>query len=151
MGDKSLVVFACLFLSGCSLSSWYPVTGAVIGGATGSIAGPIGGGAGAAIGYAGGKTIQLFETNEELDETVVALTHGDVDTLVKKGLASQVSGFEEFTKTVKKILTIAGACLLAYLCIPIFLARRTAQTCAKAEAEKHMTRAPFPYKPDEKL
>ena len=145
-------IFVSLLVSGCSLSSWYPVTGAVIGGATGSIAGPLGGGAGAAIGYAGGKTAQLLETNEELEETVVALTRGDVNTLVRIGMESQISGFEEFTDTIKKTLTIAGACLLAYLCIPIFLARKTAQTCAKAEAKKHLTRAPFPTKPtNEKL
>lgn len=81
--------------------------------------------------------------NEDLKETVDALTHGDVDKLVKKGLESQASGFEEFTNTIKKILTVAAAVLLAYLCIPIVLARKTARSCAKTEAEK-LTRVPFP-------
>ena len=151
MGDKSFVAFACLLLSGCSMSSWYPAIGAVAGGATGSLAGPVGGGVGAGVGYAGGKTAQLLDENEDLVEKVEALSTGDVQKLIELEMGDHATGFQEFTGTVKKILTVAGACLLAYLCIPIFLARRTAQTCAKAEAEKHLTRAPFPIKPNEKL
>jgi hypothetical protein len=152
MGDKSLVVCACLILSGCSISSWYPAIGAVAGGATGSIAGgPVGGGVGAGVGYAGGKTAQLLDENKDLVEKVEALSTGDIQKLIELEMGDHATGFQEFTGTIKKILTIAGACLLAYLCIPIFLARKTAQTCAKAEAEKHMTRAPFPIKPNEKL
>ena len=151
MGDKSFVAFVCLLLSGCSMSSWYPAIGAVAGGATGSLAGPVGGGVGAGVGYAGGKTAQLLDENEDLVEKVEALSTGDVQKLIELEMGDHATGFQEFTGTIKKILTVAGACLLAYLCIPIFLARRTAQTCAKAEAEKHLPRAPFPIKPDEKL
>ena len=148
------IALAAVFLSltSCKISSWYPVVGSVAGGASGSFAGPMGGAAGAGVGYAAGKTAQMMTENEDLKETVDALTKGDVDILVKKGLESQASGFEEFTNTIKKILTVAGSVLLAYLCIPIFLARKTAQRCAKAETEKHLTRAPFPITPpDEKL
>ena len=95
------LLFTVLVLSSCKVSQWYPVMGAVGGGASGAVAGPLGGGAGAALGYAGGKTAQMMSENEDLKETVVALTHGDVDKLVQKGLdkavESQKSGFEEFT------------------------------------------------------
>lgn len=141
-----------LLFTGCKASSWYPALGSVAGGASGAIAGPMGGAAGAGVGYAAGKTAQMMTENADLKETVDALTHGDVDKLVKKGLESQASGFEEFTDSIKKILTVAGSVLLAYLCIPILLARKTAQKCARTEAERHLTRAPFPIKPpDEKL
>ena len=146
-----LLIFAMVLLfTGCKISSWYPAIGSVAGGASGAIAGPMGGAAGAGVGYAAGKTAQMMTENEDLKETVDALTKGDVDKLVQKGLESQASGFEEFTNTIKKILTVAGSVLLAYLCIPIILARKTAQSCAKSEAER-LTRAPFPIKPDEKL
>ena len=150
------LLFTVLVLSSCKVSQWYPVMGAVGGGASGAVAGPLGGGAGAALGYAGGKTAQMMSENEDLKETVVALTHGDVDKLVQKGLdkavESQKSGFEEFTGTIRKILTVAASVLLAYLCIPILLARKTAQSCAKSEAIKHLTKPPFPVKPpNEKL
>tara|TARA_B100000902_G_scaffold356965_1_gene371068 strand:+ start:2094 stop:2579 length:486 start_codon:yes stop_codon:yes gene_type:complete len=150
---SALVIAMVVLTPGCKLSSWYPVMGSVAGGASGSIAGPMGGAAGAGVGYAAGKTAQMMTENEDLKETVDALTHGDVDKLVQKGLESQASGFEEFTNTVKKILTVAGSVLLAYLCIPIILARKTARSCAKSEAERiGLTRAPFPVRPpDEKL
>ena len=142
--DILLIVAMVLLTQSCKVSSWYPVGGAVVGGASGSVLGPVGGGIGAGVGYAGGKTAQMMTENEDLKETVDALTHGDVDKLVKKGLESQASGFEEFTDSIKKILTVAGSVLLAYLCIPILLARKTATQCAKKEAEKHLTRIPFP-------
>lgn len=138
-----------LLTQGCKISSWYPVGGAVVGGASGSVLGPVGGGVGAGVGYAGGKTAQMMSENEDLKETVDALTHGDVSKLVEKGLESQASGFQEFTDSIKKILTVAGSVLLAYLCIPIVLARKTAKSCAKTEAQKHLTRAPFPRRPSD--
>jgi hypothetical protein len=147
--DILLIVTMILLISSCKISSWYPVAGAVTGGASGSVLGPVGGGIGAGVGYAGGKTAQMMSENEDLKETVDALTHGDVSKLVEQGLESQASGFQEFTDSIKKILTVAGSVLLAYLCIPIVLARKTAKSCAKTEAKKHLTRSPFPAKPSD--
>ena len=126
------------------MSSWYPIIGSVAGGATGAIAGPLGGAAGAGLGYAGGKTAQLLDENEELEATVTALTTGDVSALVEAGMAQHKTGFEEFTSTIKRILIIAACILGCYLSIPIFVARKTAESCSKTAAEKHLTRAPFP-------
>ena len=148
--DVLLIIAMILLTQSCTVSQWYPVGGAVIGGASGSVLGPAGGGIGAGVGYAGGKTAQMMTENEELKETVTALTHGDVSKLVENGLKSQASGFDEFTGSIKKILTVAGSVLLAYLCIPILLARKTATKCAKEEAKKHLTRVPFPPRHDEK-
>ena len=149
--DVLLIIAMILLTQSCTISQWYPVGGAVIGGASGSVLGPAGGGIGAGVGYAGGKTAQMMSENEDLKETVNALTNGDVSKLVEKGLESQQSGFQEFTESIKKILTVAGSVLLAYLCIPILLARKTATKCAKEEAQKHLTRAPFPPKPSKDL
>jgi phage-related protein len=121
--------------------------GSVAGGASGSVLGPVGGGIGAGVGYAGGKTAQMMSENEDLKETVDALTHGDVNKLVAQGMKQHQSGFDEFTSSIKKILTVAAAVLLGYLCIPIFLAKKTATHCAKQEARKQYTNAPFPVKP----
>lgn len=149
--DILLILAMVLLVTGCKMSSWYPAIGSVAGGASGAIAGPMGGAAGAGVGYAAGKTAQLMTENEDLAEKVEALSTGDVEKLIELEMAGQESGFQEFTSTIKKILTVAASVLLAYLCIPILLARKTAQKCAKTEAEKHLTRAPFPFKqPDEK-
>ena len=94
---RPLAVIFLLAASGCSISQWYPVTGAVVGATGGSIAGPGGAAAGTAVGYGVGKGAQLMSENEELAETVEALTKGEVDELVaerlreglKKGMESQ--------------------------------------------------------------
>lgn len=150
----AILLLVLAVLTSCKMSSWYPAMGSVAGGATGAITGgPVGAGVGAGIGYGGGKTAQMMTENEDLKQTVSALTHGDVNALVNQGLEKSMekhaSGFEEFTSYIKKILIVAACILGAYLCIPIFIARKTAETCSKTAAEKHLTRPPFPI--DEKL
>lgn len=136
----AILLLVIVIVSGCKASSWYPAIGATVGGATGSIAGPMGGGFGAGVGYATGKTAQMMTENKDLKQTVDALTHGDVSALVEQGMEKHKSGFEEFTSYIKKILIIAACVLAVYLSIPIFVARKTAETCTK----KHLTRPPFP-------
>lgn len=146
---RFLLIVLTILLASCKMSSWYPVTGSVVGAAGGSIGGPGGAALGSGIGYATGKTAQMMSENEDLKETVNALTHGDVSKLVEQGMKQHQSGFDEFTGSIKKLLTIVGSLLLAYLCIPIFLAKKTATHCAKEEAKKQYTRAPFPIKPSD--
>ena len=145
--DAALLL-VIVILSGCKASSWYPAIGSVAGGASGSFAGPVGGAAGAGLGYGAGKTAQMMTENEDLKQTVSALSHGDISALVNQGLEQGMekhqSGFDEFTSYIKKILIIAACILAAYLSIPIFVARKTAETCSKTAAEKHMTKPPFP-------
>ena len=94
---RTCLTCCLLFLTSCSISQWYPVTGAVVGATGGSIAGPGGAALGSATGYGIGKGAQLMSENEELAETVEALTKGEVDELVaerlreglKKGMESQ--------------------------------------------------------------
>lgn len=146
---RTALLLLTLALSSCKISSWYPVTGSVVGAAGGGLAGPGGAALGSGLGYATGKTAQMMSENEDLKETVSALTHGDVSKLVEQGMKQHQSGFEEFTNYIKKILTIAASVLLAYLCIPIFLAKKTATHCARQEAKKQYTNAPFPIKPSD--
>ena len=118
---------------------------ATVGGAAlGGIAGPGGAALGAGTAYAGAR---IYELSDEKKELVESITHGDVDALVSAGLKQHQTGFDQFTSYIKKILIGAAILLGAYLAIPIFVAKRTAQNCSKTEAEKHTTRAPFPVKP----
>ena len=142
--DILLIVAMVLLTQSCTVSQWYPVAGAVAGGASGSILGPAGGGIGAGMGYAGGKTAQMMSENEDLKETITALSHGDVEALVAKGVSEQNGLFQSFTDGIKKLLIIAGVLLLCYLFIPVFVAKR----CSQQEAQK-ITRAPFPVKPSQ--
>ena len=139
-----ILLLVIVVLTGCSMKQWYPTMGAVVGGGAGALGGPgiaaVGAGSGALV----GEVLQGNKEVEEAKETIDALTHGDVSALVAKGMEKHKTGFEEFTSYVKKILMVAACILAAYLSIPIFIARKTAETCSKSAAEKHLTRPPFP-------
>ena len=94
-----------------------------------------------------GEALKNKDALIEAEETIEALSHGDVSKLVAQGMMEHKTGFDAFTSYIKKILIGAAILLGGYLAIPIFIAKRTAQNCSKSEAEKHMTRAPFPVKP----
>ena len=140
----AILLLVIAILTGCSMKQWYPTMGAVVGGGAGALGGPgtaaVGAGGGALV----GEVLQGNKEVEEAKETIDALTHGDVSALVQQGMAKHATGFEEFTSYVKRILIIAACILAAYLSIPIFVARKTAETCSKTAAERHMTKPPFP-------
>lgn len=139
-----LVVFiSALLLTSCSMKQWYPTMGAVVGGGAGSLGGPAGSAIGAGGGALVGEVIKGNAQIEEAQETIEALTHGDVSKLVEQGLGEHQSAFDDFVSTIQRILLVAGVCLLLYLGIPLFVAKR----CARQEAAKSITRAPFPPKP----
>ena len=135
-----------VLLAGCSMKQWYPTMGAVVGGGVGSLGGPTG----SALGAGGGALIgEVAKGNAEIQEareTISALSHGDVQALVEKGMEQHASGFESFTNTIKRILIFAFIGLLCYLAIPIFVARR----CSKSEVQKGLTNPPFPVHPSQK-
>ena len=132
------------------MRSAYPLMGGLAGGAAGSLGGPVIGGLSAGAGVLAGEALKNKDALIEAEEKIVALSHGDVSELVAKGMESHKSGFDAFTSYIKNILIGAAVLLGGYLAIPIFIAKRTAQNCSKSEAEKHMTRAPFPVKPPSK-
>ena len=142
--------FLMLMLCSCSMRSAYPLMGGLAGGAAGSLGGPVIGGLSAGAGVLAGEALKNKDALIEAEEKIVALSHGDVSELVAKGMESHKSGFDAFTSYIKNILIGAAVLLGGYLAIPIFIAKRTAQNCSKSEAEKHMTRAPFPVKPPSK-
>jgi len=142
----AIIVLALCF-TGCSMRSLITPAATVGGAAIGGVFGPGGAALGAGTAYAGSR---IYELSDEKKELVESITHGDVDKLLSAGLAEHKTGFEKFTSTIKNILIGAAILLGGYLAIPIFIAKRTAQNCSKSEAEKHMTRAPFPVKPPSK-
>ena len=138
------ILLLALCLTGCSMRSLIPPAATVSGAAVGGVFGPGGAALGAGTAYAGAR---IYELSDEKKELVESITQGDVDALLNAGLAEHRTGFDAFTSYIKKILIGAAILLGGYLAIPIFVAKRTARNCSKTEAEKHMTRAPFPVKP----
>jgi len=137
-----------IFCTGCQgIKTFAPTIGGGIGAGVGSLGGPGGAIAGGTLGAGAGQIYKEVSQNEKAQKTLEALSHGDVQALVSAQMSDHVSGFDEFKNTIKNMLMVAGACLCAYLTIPLWVARKTATQCAKSEAEKHQTRAPFPVKP----
>ena len=141
------ILLLALCMASCSLRSTYPLMGGLAGGAAGSIGGPLVGGLSAGAGVLAGEALKNKDALIEAEETIEALSHGDVSALVAQGMEEHKSGFEKFTSTIKNILIGAAILLGGYLAIPIFIAKRTARQCSQTEAIKHATRAPFPVKP----
>jgi len=138
-------------MASCSLRSIYPTLGGVIGGSAGTLAGgPVIGGLSAGAGVLAGEALKNKDALIEAEETIEALSHGDVSALVAQGMEEHKTGFDAFTSYIKNILIGAAVLLGGYLAIPIFIAKRTAQNCSKSEAVKNQTRAPF-VKPPSKI
>ena len=139
------LLIALTFVAGCSFRSTYPTIGGVIGGSAGTlVGGPVAGGLSAGAGVLAGEALKNADALVEAEETIAALTHGDVSALVAQGMAEHQSGFAEFTNYIKRILIGAAIALGCYLAIPIFVAKR----CAKTEVTKSTTRPPFPRPSD---
>jgi|13_taG_2_1085334.scaffolds.fasta_scaffold01236_8 hypothetical protein len=137
-----------IFCTGCQgLKTFAPTIGGGIGAGVGSLGGIPGSIAGGTLGAGAGQIYKEVSQNEKAQKTLEALSHGDVQALVSAQMSDHATGFDEFKDTILNMLKIAGSCLLAYLTIPLWVARKTATQCAKSEAEKHQTKAPFPVKP----
>jgi len=131
------------------MRSTYPTLGGIAGGGVGSIGGPGTAALGAGAGVLAGEALKNKDALVEAEETIEALSHGDVSALVAQGMQEHKTGFDAFTSTIKKILTGAAVLLGGYLLIPIFVAKRTARQCSQTEAIKHATRPPFPVRPSD--
>jgi hypothetical protein len=137
------LLFFLLALSGCKVSSWYPLGGSAAGAAGGAaFGGPAGALGGSVVGYSLGAAAQLADKNPA---TATALASGDIAAIVAAQVKDQNSGFDSFLGDLKKILMIAASVLLVYLSIPFFYTR----SCLKKQKEE-LTRAPFPVRPTKK-
>jgi len=143
------IIILAICLTGCSMRSTYPLVGGLAGGAAGSLGGPLVGGLSAGAGVLAGEALKNKDALVEAEETIEALSHGDVSALVAQGMQEHKTGFDAFTSTIKKILTGAAVLLGCYLLIPIFVAKRTARQCSQTEAIKHATRPPSPVRPSD--
>ena len=143
------ILLLAICLTSCSFRSVYPTLGGIAGGGVGSLGGPGTAALGAGAGVLAGEALKNKDALVEAEETIEALSHGDVSALVAQGMEEHKTGFDAFTSTIKKILTGAAVLLCGYLLIPIFVAKRTARQCSQTEAIKHATRPPFPVRPSD--
>ena len=142
---RLLAMICLLSTTSCTLSQWYPVTGSVIGAGAGSLAGPGAAAGASAIGYGIGRSAQLLDENEELAQTVDALTKGEIDELVagrlkdglKRGMDSQKGAIASAMDGVYDLLKLALIGVVLWNFIPLaytwIIHRKTKRLDAKTE------------------
>jgi hypothetical protein len=115
-------VFACC---SCSVRSFYPLAGSVVGGSAGAIGGPVTAGLGAGAGWAAGEIAKGNKDLEEAQETINALTTGDVDKLVQKKLedARDDGFFDGILDEVYGLLKLGVIGLALWIVVPLLYTR----------------------------
>ena len=95
------IIVLAICLTSCSLRSIYPTLGGIAGGGVGSLGGPGTAALGAGAGVLAGEALKNKDALIEAEETIEALSHGDVSALVAQGMAEHKTGFESFTSYIK--------------------------------------------------
>ena len=123
-----IIFFGIIFgLTSCSLRTFYPTVGAVIGGAAGSPLGPpgaaVGAGAGAAIGQIAKGEGDLLEAKEETAEVIKAISEGDVKKMIEIQAGQQKGTFDKVIDGIYRILWLLGIACALWFILPIIWAR----------------------------
>ena len=118
-----IAIVGIILLSGCSLKTFYPLGGAVVGGGVGAIGGPLTGAAGAGLGYSAGELAKGNEDLEEAKDTIKALSTGDVQALVDKELDKQKSSFDGIVDGIYRILWYLGIACALWFVLPMIWAK----------------------------
>ena len=121
-------------LSGCSVRTFAPTAGALVGGGLGSLAGPIGGGVGAAGGAALGQVAKGEGDVVEAKKELKALTQGDVGKLIAMQAEKNKSGFDTVVDGIYRVLWLLGIGMALWFVIPWVWAKHH----VKKTVEKHI-------------
>jgi hypothetical protein len=116
---------AVVFVLSISCRSLIPLGGSVVGGGVGAIGGPVSGAIGAGIGYGVGELYVNQKENKELQDTVVALTTGDVQKLVDLEIKKKRDSgfFDSMLAGVYQVITWGAVALAAWVLVPVFYTR----------------------------
>jgi hypothetical protein len=119
---KYLLIFICLLTTACNIQKFYPLGGAVTGGAVGSIGGPVSAGLGAGAGWTIGELAKGDEELEEAKQTIQALSTGDVNALVEKRMekAKGDGFFDSILDGIYDLLLITSIGVALWIIIPMW-------------------------------
>ena len=120
---KALSIFAVFLLGGCSVRSFYPTIGGVVGGAAGSIGGPVVAAASAGAGVMVGEMAKGNADLEEAKDTIKALSKGDVEGLIAAGLGEQKGFVDNAIDAVMDTIKLVCIGLLIWNIVPIVYTR----------------------------
>lgn len=106
------------------MKSIAPTIGGGIGAGGGALAGGIPGAVvGGSLGAGAGQLVHELDRNKEAQQTISALTQGDVEKLVKLQMEDHKSWFTKALDGIKTLLVIVGVGFGLYILIPIVYTR----------------------------
>ncbi len=125
MKSSYLLLSTAICLSSCSIKKFYPLGGAVVGGSAGSIGGPVSAGLAAGAGWTVGELAKGDADLKQAQQTIKALTTGDVDTLVQQKLedAKNNGFFDGILDEVYGLLKLCVLGLALWIIIPLLYTR----------------------------
>lgn len=120
------------------MKSFYPLAGSVVGGSAGAIGGPVTAGLGAGAGWAAGEVAKGNADLEEAQETIQALTTGDVDKLVEKKLADAKDNgyFDSLLDGVYDFIKLCAIGLALWLVFQFWLNHKLAKKAINEKDER---------------
>jgi hypothetical protein len=119
----TFLICILLLLNSCSIKSFAPTIGGGVGAGIGSIGGIPGAVAGGTLGAGVGQLVHELDRNKEAQQTISALTQGDVEKLVKIQMEDQKSWVTKALDGIKSLLLIVGVGFGLYILIPIVYTR----------------------------
>jgi hypothetical protein len=122
---RYLLLSAVICLSSCSVKKFYPLGGAVVGGATGAIGGPVSAGLAAGAGWTMGELAKGDEELKEAKQTIQALSTGDVNALVELRLekAKGDGFFDSILDGIYDLLFIGAIGVGLWVILPLWYTR----------------------------
>lgn len=126
-------ILAIILLQSCSMKSLAPTIGGGVGAGVGSIGGIPGAVAGGTLGAGAGQLIHELDRNKEAQQTISALTQGDVEKLVSIQMEEHKSWFSKALDGLKTILLLVGVGVGLYVTIPIIYTRHLGKKVRKIE------------------
>lgn len=120
---RIILILLPIFLMGCRMSSLYPVAGAGVGGAAGSIGGPVSGGLGAVAGASVGEVMKAQDQLKNGTTTFKPEQYAEMISIVKSATGENKGALQQIEDGVYNILKIVGMAILIFVIGVVFYTR----------------------------
>ena len=133
---KHLIMVVPLLFASCSMRTFYPTLGGVVGGAAGALGGPVTAAAGAGAGVLVGELAKGNEDLKEAKDTISAISRGDVEALVNQAAGKNKGFVEEAIDAVMDTVKLICIGLILWNVVPILYTRFVHKKATNGIAKK---------------
>jgi len=121
---KHWAIIPLLLMSGCSMRSFYPTMGGVVGAAAGgAIGGPVAAGVAGGAGVMAGELMKGNADLKEAKDTITAISKGDVEGLIAVGMGKQKGFVDNAIDAVMDTVKLICIGLILWNVVPILYTR----------------------------